>query len=205
MIAFGHIEAKTPEEAWPLAPPSPLDLNWLNMSDGKKEIRNITQPFRADCVFQALALEYTNFLPTPKGPGCEALPIELIDLYGLDATSTIDNNPYHATASTLAKSLNSDCQYTIILNFFSFVRHMGPDYRQLLEQKDPRALLLLAYFYAQICQYQHWWARRTAPECQAICIYLERYHGQENNIQILLQFPKAMCNDGVAQNQAIVS
>ena len=193
VIAFGHVEAKTPDEAWPLAPPSSLDLNWLKMSDGKKEIWNITQPFRADCVFQVLALEYITFLPTPKGPGLEALPSELIRLYNLDASSTVDNNPYHSAALTLAKSLNIDCQYTAILNFWSFVRQMGPDYRKLLEQKDPRALLLLAYFYAPICHSQYWWARRTTVECQAICIYLETYHGHETNVQILLQFPKMMC------------
>jgi hypothetical protein len=42
--AFYYIEAKTPEEAWPLKPPSSLDLNWLRMSAGKEEIWKITQP-----------------------------------------------------------------------------------------------------------------------------------------------------------------
>jgi hypothetical protein len=197
VIAFGYIEAETPEEAWPLAPSSSLDLNWLKMSSGKKEIWNITQPFRPDCVFQPLALEFTSFLPTPKGPGLEALPPELISLYGLDTTSTTDNNPYLDPASTLAKSLNSGSEYTTVLSFFSFVGHVSPAYRQLLEQKDPRALLLLAYFYTQVCQYRRWWVRRrTMLECQAICTYLERSHQHETDIQAILQFPKMKCNNG---------
>jgi hypothetical protein len=40
-IAFYNIEAKTPEEVWPLKPPSSLDLNWLRMSAGKEEIWKI--------------------------------------------------------------------------------------------------------------------------------------------------------------------
>jgi hypothetical protein len=194
-IAFFYIEAKTPEEAWPLKPPSSLDLSWLRMSDGKKEIWKIAQPLRADSVFQALALENTNFLPTSStGPGIEALPSEFIELYGLDATSTADNNPYYIAASSLAQSLNIDSNLSIILNFLSFISYMRPDYKRLLERKDPRALLLLAYWYAKVCQCQRWWIwRRTALECQAICIYLERYHRHETSIQKLLQFPSMVC------------
>jgi hypothetical protein len=132
-IAFFYVEAMTPEEAWPLKLPSFLDLNRLRMSDGKKEIWKITQPLRSDSVFQALALEYTNFLPTPStGPGLEALPSEFIKLYGLDAKSTSDNSPYHAAASALARSLNIDYNYSTILNFLSFINHMRPDYKRLL-------------------------------------------------------------------------
>lgn len=197
VIAFGYVEAEKPEEAWALAPPSSLDLNWLKMSSGKKEIWNITQPFRPDSVFQPLALEFTSFLPTPKGPGLEALPPEFIGLYNLDAGSTTDNNPYHYPASALAKSLNSGSEYIAVLSFFSFVGHASPGYRQLLEQKNPRALLLLAYFYTQVCQYHRWWMRRrTMLECQAICIHLERNHEHETDIQALLKFPKMECNNG---------
>jgi hypothetical protein len=35
---------------------------------------------------------------------------EFIELYGLDATETTDNQPYHAAASALAQSLNIDCK-----------------------------------------------------------------------------------------------
>ncbi len=41
-IAFCHIEARTSEEAWPLKPPSSSDLDWLRMSDGKKEVWKLT-------------------------------------------------------------------------------------------------------------------------------------------------------------------
>jgi hypothetical protein len=196
VMSFGFIDVETSEEAWPLAPPSSLDLNWLKLSDGKKEIWNIIQPFRLDCVFQPLALEFATFLPIPKGPGLEALPPQLIALYDLDVNSTTDNNVFYEPASILAKSFNIDLEYIAMSNFFSFVRQMSPGFKQLLERKDSRALLLLAYFYAQVCHYQYWWVRRTMVECQAICTYLERNHRHEPEIQTLLQFPKMMCNNG---------
>jgi len=63
VITFCHIEAKTPEEVWPLKPSSSLDLNWVKMSDGKKEVWKITQPLRADSIFQPLGPDYLSFLP----------------------------------------------------------------------------------------------------------------------------------------------
>jgi hypothetical protein len=90
-IAFYYIEARTPEETWPLKPPSSLDLNWLRMSAGKEGIWKITQPSRVDSIFQLLVSEYRYFLPAPStGPGLEALPPELIKLYEFDATSTAE-------------------------------------------------------------------------------------------------------------------
>ena len=197
VIAISCIEAKTPEEAWPLKPPSSLDLDWLRMSDGKKEIWKIADPLRTDSVFQAVAPEDKKdfLLPYSTGFELEALPSEFIKLYGLDASSTTDNNPYHAAASILARLLNISCNHSTIVKFLSFINDIPPDYKRLLERKDPRALLLLAYWYAKVCQYQQWWIQRRAVlECQATCIYLERYHGHETNIQKLLQFPRMMCD-----------
>lgn len=196
VIVFFYIEAKTPEEAWPLKPPSSLDLNWLSLSEGKKEVWKLTRRAEGKSVFQTL-IPFENTKPKTSSstvPGVEALPSEFIDLCGFDAASTSDNNPYHAVATALAKSLNSDCKLTTILGFLSFITNMLPEYKQLLKQKDPCALLLLAYWYAKMCQYPHWWIfGRASLEGQAICIYLQRYHGNETGIQKLLQFPRMMC------------
>jgi hypothetical protein len=150
-ITFCHIEARTPEEAWPLKLPSSLDLDWLRMSDGKKEVWKLSQPLKADPVFHALAAVHTNdLLPTPSTrPELKALPLEFISLYGLDVTSTDDNNPYHTTATDLAQVLDIDHPITTVLTFLSFVSTIRPDYKRLLERKDLRALLLLACWYAK--------------------------------------------------------
>ncbi len=195
VIAFFYIEAQTPEEAWPLKPPSPLDLNWLSLSDGKKELSKVTQPRGEKSAFQMmLPFENTKPKSTAPIPGLEALPLEFIRLCCLDASSISDNNPYHAAASALAKSLHSDCKITTILSFLAFIGSMLPAFKRLLKQKDPCALLLLAYWFAKMCQIRHWWIMgRAALEGQAICIYLQRYHGDIKDIQTLLVFPRMMC------------
>ena len=158
VIAFFYIEATTPEEAWPLKPPSPLDLNWVSLSDGKRELNKITQPRGEKTAFQTL-LPFENTKPKPAFsapvPGLEALPPEFIRLCRLDASSTSDNNPYYDVASALAKSLHSDCKLTTILSFLSFIGGMRREFKQLLKQKDPCALLLLAYWFAKMCQFPH--------------------------------------------------
>ena len=197
LMAFCHIEAETPEEAWPLKAPSFSDLEWLRMIDGKMEIWKITQPLTADSVFQAMApAQADDFLPAPlTGPQLDSLPFEFVELYGLHAPSVVDINPYYTAASSLAHTLEIDSILSTILNFWSFTSHMRPDYKRLLEQKDPRALLLLACWYAKVCKSRHWciW-RRAALECQAICIYLEKYHPHDTSIQKLLQFPSIICD-----------
>jgi hypothetical protein len=66
-ITFCHIEAMTPEEAWPLKLPSSSDLDWLRMSDGKEEVWKLSQPLKAGSVFHALAAVHTNdLLPTHR-------------------------------------------------------------------------------------------------------------------------------------------
>jgi hypothetical protein len=206
VITFCYVEARTPEDAWPLKPPSPSDLDWLRMSDGKKEIWKLTQPSKADSVLQAIDPPHTNELLVPllTNPEPPAVPSEFIELYGLDTTVTSDNQPYYAAASSLARSLKTDCKITVIMNFLSFISDMRIDYKRLLEQKDPRALLLLAWWYGTICQYPHWWIwRRAAIECQAICMYLERYYRHETSIQTLLRYPSLMCHNWVVVRTGI--
>jgi hypothetical protein len=151
---------------------------------------------RDDSVWQPLVFYNisSQLLPSYAAvPGLEALPFEVIELCAFDPTSNTHNNPYYGAASSLARSFNSDCIMSTFLNFLFFTGDMPPDYALLLERKDPRALLLLAYWYAKVCQYQIWWIRpRVTIECQAICIYLERHYPHESRIQGLLQFPKIL-------------
>lgn len=170
VIAFFYIEAQTPEEAWPLKPPSPLDLNWLSLSEGKKALYQATRPSNDDKSLYQTLLPFESTKPKPSAPvpGLEALPPELIRLCGLDAaaaasTADDDDNPYRAVASGLAMSLHSDCKLTTILNFLMFISFIPPAYKALLKRKDPAALLLLAYWYAKMCLCPHCELRFPSP------------------------------------------
>jgi hypothetical protein len=196
IVAFCSVEASTPEESWPLSGRLRSCPEWLSMAEGKKTIWKVANPLRPEGVFNPLVDEYDYDSPPPlesarSGTGC--IPFAL---YGLNDSSTAENSPYYTAVHTLDSLLNVDYRQPTTTSPFSFIDHMQPRFKRLLEQKDPRALVLMAYWYAKICHLQWWITRRAMLECQAICLYLERYHVGETAIQELLQFPKTTCGLG---------
>ena len=205
VVSFAHHEAKRPEDAWPLRPTSNWDLDWLKMSDGKHALWYSTDPLPANSLIARLAPLYESSLQLapPSEIALQDLPGGLVRLLRLDDPSTMDSNPYHSAACALAGLLKIECNHSTIANFLDFSSHLSPEHKCLLRQKDPRALLLLTYWYAKICRYHQWWIwGRSMLECQAVCIYLERFHADETEIHDLLQFPKAMCGLGTGSSKS---
>jgi hypothetical protein len=198
-IAFSFIEASTPEEAWPLTPPDQADLEWIAMSENKMAIWEIANPMRPESIFNALAMDVMKHSATICGVSeskIEDLPPLFIEVYDLENDSIADSCPYRATALLLSTLLSMECSFNTLVKFLSFASHMDPKFKPLLQKKDPRALLLLAYWYAKVLNSVWWLDRRATLECQAICIYLERSHADETAILELLQFPKERCGLG---------
>lgn len=195
-LAFLSLHAKTPEEVWPIRPSSRTDLDWLKMCEGKKEIWKIADPSRTDSIFYQTGPDFTRF-SSPRSaprPDLQELPPELLQLCKFDDASTRDQNPYLAPASFLAHIINLDGSTENIGIFLSFLGCLPQDYKQLLRQKDPAAMLVLAYWYAKMCQCQQWWIwRRACLEGQAICMYLRRYHSGDKNILDAIQYPESIC------------
>ena len=194
---LGSIEATKAEEAWPMKAPGPEDLDWLRMSDGKKEVWKIVDPLRENSVWRD-ALNYNAHAdPEPYGhrvPELDLLYPFLIKIYDFDPESSEHaKDPYHTAASILTRLLELDCNHSTIMYFLSFMGHMDIRFRQLLHAKDPKALLLLAWYFGKMCQYHVWWSnRRMMLEGQAICMYLETYHSDNEEIMRLLSYPKMM-------------
>jgi hypothetical protein len=192
VIAFASIEASRPEEAWPLKSASSDDLEWLRMSYGKKAVWEHVDPLRNGGVFHEIVdhIKQEYLLPLAPKPAPKFLLSAFVDLCNLDSSSDLEKNPYYAAVQSLAPLLDVECNESTILRFLSYISYMNSEFKYLLEEKDPRAMLLLAYWYAKVCR-SHWWvARRAMLEGQATCIYLERYHGDYAAIQELLRFPK---------------
>jgi hypothetical protein len=195
-IAFSWIDAATPEEAWPLRPAEPSDLEWLRMSESKATIWNMTNPLRPDSVFHVLKDDFRSdgFISHAiPGSGIAGLPEAFVRLCGLDEMSTGDSSLYYAAVHTLALLLEVECEQATVVRFLGFICHMQPAFKRLLELKDPRALLLLAYWYAKVCRAVWWLEWRAVMECRATCLYLERYHAEETAVLELLLFPKMRC------------
>jgi hypothetical protein len=196
-LTIASISATRAEEAWPLKPPSEEDLDWLRMSDGKKEVWRLVDPLREDSVWRD-ALDYNAHKdPEPYGhrvPELDLLYPWLTKIYDFDPNSTENaKDPYHTAASILTRLLQIDCNHSTIMYFLSFVGHMTAAFRNLLHQKDPRALLLLSWWFGKMCQYNVWWqSRRMVLEGQAICLYLEKECADQEEILPLLVYPKMM-------------
>lgn len=187
-ISFCSIEATTPVEAWPMKPPSTSDLSWLTMSEGKTKLWEMTQPFTRDARFQGLVPpSVKGMLPKSSTPSdLNLLPAGLIKLCNLDVMPN-DKNPYHSVAATLAKSMNID-YVSMLLSFLILISNIPRDYKLLLKQKDPRALLLLAYWYAKLCEVELWWMLpRASLEGHAICIYLRRFYSEDLELQDVMR------------------
>ena len=195
IMTLASIEACTPEKAWPLKPPSSDDLQWLKLNEGKKELWRIVDPFRPESCFRSFIDEFVAASHTTDQTelATERLPSKMLKLYDLKVVSNPENNPYYRAVQILATLQDLECNHSNCLRFFAFISDVHPGFKHLLEKKDPRALLLMAFWYAKVCHYQWWIARRAMMECKAICIYLEKNYTNETTIQDLLQFPKTMC------------
>lgn len=197
VIQFASFEARTPEEAWPLRPSNPTDLDWLKMSDGKKAVFTITDPLRANSVFCTMSVGHDRLFRFMSEPhecfkaNANDLTSEFTDMFALGPTSAGHANPYYKPAMILARLLHTTCDGNNILEFFGVIMHMGPEMKLLLEQKDAKALLLLVYWYAKLYRGQWWLYRRGLMEGQAICMYLDKYHGDNTKLQRMLERPKA--------------
>lgn len=191
-ISFSNVEASTPEEAWPLRRADPADLQWLRMSDGKQIIWELANPLRPESAFHEMATQLMNdSMYSDKFVfDVDDVPPAFASLCNLNSSSTGENNPYYEAIRSLSVLLQLDCNHASISKYLSFVSHTGKEYKRLLIEKEPRALLLLSYWFAKVCHGIWWVAGRALIEGRAVCIYLERYYSHETAIMDLLSFPK---------------
>ncbi|KFY62969.1 hypothetical protein V497_02128 [Pseudogymnoascus sp. VKM F-4516 (FW-969)] len=202
-IVFCSTDATKASEAWPLAPSKPSDLEWIRMNDAKALLWGITDPMRADSMFSILGQEYAAGMHQRSASDI-GIPPTFSRLYGLDDPES-ENGPYAVAVRALVALLPVECGSQNCATFLLFQGHMKPDFRSLLSQKDPRALLLLAYWYAKICRSVWWVERRSRLECEAICLYLERHHGEDPLIREMLHYPRmrsGMLKEGDPQYEA---
>jgi hypothetical protein len=212
IVTFQHIEATKPEEAWPLAPPSSSDLAWLRMTDGKKEVFKLTQRGTADPspLLEKLTALYLNTdwqrasSPYQRPGEADASALLLIfALYDIDPATKADDtdDPLRWASARLAQLLAQDTPpRQVVTSFLLVISAMRPDFRRMLHEKDPRALLLLAWWYTKTSQLETWWLdRRSKLEGAAICMYLAREYPHDQDMQKLLEHPRSVFGLGAAR------
>ena len=183
VVALSSIETSSPEEAWPLKTSGASDLEWLRMSEGKMAVWNLTNPLRPGGMFRALSEEYAQWFSPIPSAGIDNVPSALLRLIDLDLSSTAETSPYFTAVHTLAQLQNLPSDQVTMPRVLTFVGHMQPSFKSLLQEKDPVALLLLALWYTKARRSVWYFEHRATVECQAICKYLRRYHQSNRAIQ----------------------
>ncbi|KAK4905826.1 hypothetical protein LTR49_024917 [Elasticomyces elasticus] len=125
---------------------------------------------------------------TSEDQGIAGLPPAFVDLCGLDSASTAQNNRYHVILRHLGPLLRSKPTDEHFVKCIAFGARTFLEFRLLLEQKDPKALLLISYWFALLGQLDQWWSRaRVKSECLAITDYLSTV--PDTRIHALLFYP----------------
>ncbi|KAI1258749.1 hypothetical protein F5Y18DRAFT_412330 [Xylariaceae sp. FL1019] len=68
---LAYVQARTPDEAWPLRPPSSADLSWLKLCDGQRMVAGLTNPLRPDSEMRLAAKEMSDIVHWVKDLGGE--------------------------------------------------------------------------------------------------------------------------------------
>ena len=187
VISFSSVDAMVPRNAWPLDAAKPTHLDWLNISKGKMAVWDIVNPLRPDSIFSVLREDYLHlFRPLPDLELTD-IPDILVQLCGLDDSSTADSHPYLVAVQALLQVLNSPPADRSLAKTLAFVGHMKPRFKDLLGEKDPVALLLMCLWFSKVRGTVWWLDQRATVEGDAIFLYLQRFHKDNQLIQQVLK------------------
>ncbi|PLB51066.1 hypothetical protein P170DRAFT_355834 [Aspergillus steynii IBT 23096] len=185
ILTFSSSDAHTAEQAWPLKS-SDSDLNWVRMSQGKMSLWPMVNPLRPDSLFCVMAATFAQmFSPLPE-EGIDGIPRALAAVCGLEDSSTAEINPYFDAAHAVAQILDlPESEVTTGPTQFFMWSIRGP-FEVLLRKKDPTALLLLYLWYRKAGRSIWWIELRARVECPSICLYLRRYHAENEAVRAFL-------------------
>lgn len=175
------------EQSWPITT-HPDDLKWLNLQAGLRVVWSLTDLHRPNGKFAEVG-EYPDedcVFPRLPAPGITGLPPLLVDLCGLTELSNATNDPYHTASRHLSWLLPKRCTPDNILSFMIFAGGMTPAFKDLLHDRDPRALLLMGIWYSRVFDVIWWIAPRAQVEGQAIYRYLDRLQVKDGSFQQVL-------------------
>lgn len=186
ILTFSSPDASTPEEAWPLRSTDSFDLGWLRMSKGKMSLWHTLNPLRPDSLFRVMAGTFAQMSSPLPERGTEGIPRELVTVCNLNDSSTPETNHYFHAAHAISQILNLPDNEVTTGQTQLFEQCMHGPFKDLLQERDPVALLLLYLWYRKAGRSIWWIELRARVEGPSICLYLQRHHKDNGDIQAFL-------------------
>jgi hypothetical protein len=203
--AQSQSQSQLQSQFWPLKASAPDDLLWLQLHDSKKIVWHEIEPLRQGGAMEGMAqdlVQLQGMLELSSDGADEAwesLPRGFVTLFELDGD--FGNGPYCYGLKIVAEMYREEREGR--QNRLLYMAFLSPDdsrLRCLLGQKDPRALLLLLYWYAKVCVSKYWWLKkRSIMEGLAICEYLRRLWGGRREREDLLEGPLAALSQALSE------
>lgn len=175
------------------------NLQWLNLQSGLRaimfDIRHLLRESSwaavyskdAECIRGRTGASFDG-----ESLGFERIPEKFEDLFRMKQNCSSWDNAYDSPLRSLVPLLTSDPSSNSLTQLMAVMHRFKPEFLQLIQSRDPRALLLLAHWLGLMCQVDLWWvSSRSRSECFACCKYLDLVG--DDSIRGLLSFPAQCC------------
>lgn len=180
--SFWSVGSTNPYEVWPLKPSEPDDLAWLKIGEGKKHLWRLAQPTRSDSIFCPLVKD-NSCLSVPEWSAVDPRPHiapRIMKIFGFSNASNEDSNVYYRPVLTLSMCPNVKLTDENALKFLYIMAVITPEFFELLEVRDMKAMFIMGWWYILLTTGDLWWmSRRARIEGQAIRIWLRQRGGNE--------------------------
>ena len=129
--------------------------------------------------------------------GTKGIPDQFVSLFEISPNSDCDYHPYLRPLRRICALLAIEKSPRNVLKFMQFVQGLSSKFIQLLQQLDPRALLLFGYWVSLLRDTELWWCRdRMRNQYRAICAHLKEHHP---NMLSYLAIPPTGCGYQLAE------
>src|SRR5712664_2029816 len=141
------VDEFNPANSWVFSD-APDGLHWLSLQSGLRYLIEQTNPWLYQSIwFDCFKKSYDENVDFhDERPGRVDLHTGLADLCEIDDTTTVESNPYHWPLRMLSNMLHLERSPKNFPKFVHFMGRLLPDYLELLQRKDPRALLILGWW-----------------------------------------------------------
>lgn len=186
ILTFSSPDARTPEQAWPLCLSHSSDLGWLRMANGKMSLWRMVNPLRQDSIFRVMAETFAQMQSPLPERGIGGIPTILAAVCNLKDSSTAGTSLYFHPAHAVSVILDLPDNEVTTGHTQLFTRSIHGPFENLLQERDPAALLLLYLWYKKTSHNIWWIGLRARVECPSICLYLQLYHKENDAVQAFL-------------------